>query len=69
MTAPAIVCLLGLPRRDLADGSRRDCPRLTLWVNRLAGGIDRTDLETTARVLEELCCRLELSEHRRRRRR
>jgi hypothetical protein len=28
-------------------------------VNRLAGGIDRADLETTARVLEELCRRLE----------
>jgi DNA-binding MarR family transcriptional regulator len=30
-----------------------------VWVNRLAGGIDRTDLETTARVLDELCRRLE----------
>jgi hypothetical protein len=29
------------------------------WVNRLAGGIGRADLETTARVLEELCRRLE----------
>jgi DNA-binding MarR family transcriptional regulator len=29
------------------------------WVNRLAGGIGRSDLETTARVLEELCRRLE----------
>jgi hypothetical protein len=28
-------------------------------VNRLAGGIDRADLETTARVLEKLCRRLE----------
>lgn len=28
-------------------------------MNRLAGGIDRADLETTARVLEELCRRLE----------
>jgi DNA-binding MarR family transcriptional regulator len=29
------------------------------WVNRLAQGIGRTDLETAARVLEELCARLE----------
>ena len=29
------------------------------WVNRLAVGIGRSDLETTARVLEELCRRLE----------
>jgi DNA-binding MarR family transcriptional regulator len=29
------------------------------WVNRLAGGIAREDLETTARVLDELCRRLE----------
>jgi hypothetical protein len=33
--------------------------RQAAWVNRLAGGIDRADLETTARVLEELCRRLE----------
>jgi DNA-binding MarR family transcriptional regulator len=29
------------------------------WVNRLARGIDRSDLETTARALDELCRRLE----------
>lgn len=29
------------------------------WVNRLAQGIGRSDLETAARVLEELCARLE----------
>jgi DNA-binding MarR family transcriptional regulator len=29
------------------------------WVNRLARGIDRSDLEATARVLDELCTRLE----------
>ncbi len=29
------------------------------WVNRLAGGIGRARLETTARVLDELCRRLE----------
>ncbi|HEV8652269.1 MAG TPA: hypothetical protein VG276_23470 [Actinomycetes bacterium] len=28
-------------------------------MNRLASGIDRSDLETTARVLDELCRRLE----------
>jgi DNA-binding MarR family transcriptional regulator len=29
------------------------------WVNRLARGIDRSDLETAARALDELCGRLE----------
>jgi DNA-binding MarR family transcriptional regulator len=29
------------------------------WVNRLARGVGRSDLETTARVLDELCRRLE----------
>ena len=29
------------------------------WVNELARGIDRSDLETAARVLDELCRRLE----------
>lgn len=29
------------------------------WANRLAAGIGRADLETTARVLQELCQRLE----------
>lgn len=33
--------------------------RQAVWVNRLAAGINRTDLETTARVLGELCRRLE----------
>jgi DNA-binding MarR family transcriptional regulator len=33
--------------------------RQAIWVNRLASGIDRSDLETTARVLDELCRRLE----------
>src|SRR5262245_26876648 len=33
--------------------------RQAVWVNRLAGGIDRSDLETTARVLDELCRRLD----------
>jgi hypothetical protein len=29
------------------------------WVNGLASGLDRSDLETAARVLDELCRRLE----------
>jgi DNA-binding MarR family transcriptional regulator len=29
------------------------------WVNRLADGIERSDLETTVRVISELCARLE----------
>jgi DNA-binding MarR family transcriptional regulator len=29
------------------------------WVNRLARGIDRSDLDATRRVLDELCARLE----------
>ena len=29
------------------------------WVNRLADGIERSELDATARVLEELCARLE----------
>jgi DNA-binding MarR family transcriptional regulator len=33
--------------------------RQAVWVNRLARGIGRSDLETTARVLDELCRRLE----------
>jgi DNA-binding MarR family transcriptional regulator len=34
--------------------------RQAVWVDRLATGISRRDLETTARVLEELCRRLEV---------
>jgi DNA-binding MarR family transcriptional regulator len=33
--------------------------RQAAWVNRLAGGIGRSDLESTAHVLDELCRRLE----------
>jgi DNA-binding MarR family transcriptional regulator len=33
--------------------------RQAAWVNRLAEGIGRTDLATTARVLDQLCRRLE----------
>jgi DNA-binding MarR family transcriptional regulator len=34
--------------------------RQATWVNRLAGAITRSDLETTAHVLDELCRRLEV---------
>jgi DNA-binding MarR family transcriptional regulator len=33
--------------------------RQAAWVNRLAGGISRADLQTTAGVLDELCRRLQ----------
>jgi DNA-binding MarR family transcriptional regulator len=33
--------------------------RQARWVNQLASGIRRSELEATARVLEELCARLE----------
>ena len=33
--------------------------RQAVWVNRLAAGIGRTELATTARVLDQLCRRLE----------
>src|SRR6266498_3296578 len=33
------------------------------WVNRLAAGLRRSELETTARVLGELCTRLEADSH------
>jgi DNA-binding MarR family transcriptional regulator len=33
------------------------------WVNRLAAGLRRSELETTARVLGELCTRLEAGSH------
>jgi DNA-binding MarR family transcriptional regulator len=36
--------------------------RQAAWVNRLARGIDRTELETTARVLDELSRRLGAAE-------
>lgn len=44
---------LGQARYAAIDG--RQAP----WVNRLADGISRSELETTARVLGELCRRLE----------
>jgi DNA-binding MarR family transcriptional regulator len=50
-----LVCLTEPGRATYSAIDRRQAA----WVNRLAGGIDRADLETTARVLEELCRRLE----------
>lgn len=44
---------LGQVRYAAIDG------RQALWVNRLADGLSRSELETTARVLGELCRRLE----------
>jgi DNA-binding MarR family transcriptional regulator len=35
-----------------------------VWVNQLAAGLRRSELETTARVLGELCKRLEAGSHR-----
>jgi DNA-binding MarR family transcriptional regulator len=47
----------------LTDGGRAAYSamdeRQVAWANRLADGIDRADLETTARILAELCTRLE----------
>jgi DNA-binding MarR family transcriptional regulator len=57
--------LVSLTERGRAIYSATD-RRQAAWVNRLAGGIGRTDLETTTRVLDEFCRRLELSEHQRR---
>jgi DNA-binding MarR family transcriptional regulator len=54
-----LVCLTEPGTATYAATDRRQAA----WVNRLAGGIGRTDLETTTRVLDELCRRLELSEH------
>ena len=58
--------LVSLAERGRATYSATD-RRQAAWINRLAGRIGRTDLEMTARVLDELCRRLELSEHQRRR--
>jgi DNA-binding MarR family transcriptional regulator len=48
--------------RMTPHGERRHAAidkRQVSWVNALVRGIDRSDLETTARVLEALCARLE----------
>ena len=58
--------LVSLTERGRATYAATDRRQAT-WVNRLADGIGRTDLETTARVLDELCRRLEPSEHQTRR--
>jgi DNA-binding MarR family transcriptional regulator len=52
-----LVCLTarGRARYAALDG------RQAVWVSRLAEGIGRTDLETTARVLAEFCRRLEVN--------
>ena len=36
--------------------------RQAVWVNRLAAGIDRIEFKTTARVLDELCRRLDAAD-------
>ena len=50
-----LVCLTEPGRATYAAIDRRQ----RAWVNRLSDGIDRSELETTARVLEQLCRRLE----------
>jgi DNA-binding MarR family transcriptional regulator len=56
-----LVCLTEAGRTTYSATDRRQAT----WVNRLAGGIGRTDLDTTARVLDELCRRLERPERQR----
>jgi len=51
-----LVCLTERGRATYTATDRRQ----VAWVNRLAEGIDRADLETAARVLGELGRRLEL---------
>jgi DNA-binding MarR family transcriptional regulator len=53
-----LVRLTDLGERRYAAIDRRQIG----WVNRLAQGVARSDLETAARVLEELCARLEAEE-------
>jgi DNA-binding MarR family transcriptional regulator len=50
--------LVRLTERGHAAYSALD-GRQAEWVNRLAAGIDRHELDTAARVLDELCRRLE----------
>jgi DNA-binding MarR family transcriptional regulator len=50
-----LVRLTGIGERRYAAIDRRQ----VAWVNRLADGIARSDLETAARVLTELCAGLE----------
>ena len=53
--------LVGLTEDGTAKYSAIDA-RQAFWVNRLAAGIDRIELETTARVLDELCRRLDAAD-------
>jgi DNA-binding MarR family transcriptional regulator len=50
-----LVSLTELGRAKYMATDRRQAD----WVNQLAAGIDRADLEATARVLDEICRRLE----------
>ena len=50
--------LVRLTEDGIAKYSAVDA-RQSVWANRLASGIGRAQLETTARVLDELCRRLE----------
>jgi DNA-binding MarR family transcriptional regulator len=51
-----LVCLTQKGRAAYAAMDARQ----TAWVNELAAGIGRAQLQTTARVLDELCRRLEV---------
>lgn len=50
--------LIGLTDRGRATYAAVD-ERQSAWVNGLSGGISTTDLQTTARVLDQLCQALE----------
>jgi DNA-binding MarR family transcriptional regulator len=53
-----LVRLTELGQRKFAAVDRRQ----VAWVNKLAAGLDRSDLETAARVLETLCTRIEAAQ-------
>jgi DNA-binding MarR family transcriptional regulator len=50
--------LIGLTKRGSARYEAIDA-RQVEWINQLSRGITRSDIETTVRVLDELCRRLE----------
>jgi DNA-binding MarR family transcriptional regulator len=50
--------LVGVTKQGSAKYEAIDA-RQAAWINRLARGIARSDIETAARVLDELCRRLE----------
>jgi DNA-binding MarR family transcriptional regulator len=50
--------LVGLTERGIAKYEAIDA-RQVEWINRLARGIARSDIETARHVLDELCLRLE----------